>query len=984
MRHAVLVACVVISGACGLAFQVVWARLLAVFLGGSATAHALILASFLAGLAIGNAILGRWIDRRPQLAFVAYALLEALIGLYGFFSPTLFGAAGELYTTWTAGAPPDASLLGVKVAVSATFVILPTLAMGGTLPILIRGLATSGAAIGPAIARLYFVNTIGAAAGALLGGIWLLPLVGAAAAARWISLGNLAVAAVVGALAMAATGARAGIGPEPEGDAPERDALAEASPTPARRTLFAAAALTGFASLVLEVAWTRVFAMVFGSSAQAFALMLTAFLLGIAAGSALAERRLSRGSAPLALAALCLSVGVVVLAVQLPFYERLPYWQFRVAQALERRADVYPLYLACQCVLALLWMMPATLATGAALPLLARGVTRGVDDVGESVGTLFAVNTIGTVSGPVVATFVLMPALGLKATVTVSLVLFALAAAAIARAAAGAVPARVWGTALATALVALALPPWDASEMHAGGFRRWTLEPGSNYAEFVRTRHRSSVLYERDGPADSVVVLESRDGHRYIKVNGKTDASDDEDVPTQWLVAHLPLLLHAAWHDAPAERDVFVVGVGSGATVGAASLHEDVAVTAVDISRGVLEASRFFEHINFAYQERAEVHHGDAREWLRRDARRWDVIINQPSNPWIAGNAALFSREFFAMASDRLDAGGVFAQWMHVYAMDDASLELVMQTFSSVFPHVTVWWPQGVDLLLIGSMEPLTLTPASLERAMQAPGVSDPLASLDREGVRVTSAARLLSLQVLSEPAFRAAFDGAGPYTSDVVPRLEVRAPVAQFVGERTSRFVALDERLQPGARTPLLFDALRPLTDETLADLRTFFAARETPFSERIAGSLEHALVGASPRASEMAGFVERATGLPLILEAWSESILAQGPGSAATCRAHADALVATLPQRATAFYRPPLARHVAAMERCQALDSATSRYIEALRAELLVRTGYHAEGLAKLDILLTEAWPDTVRASLEDLAQHARARVDGAPAQR
>ena len=965
-----LALCVVVSGACGLAYEVVWARFLGVFLGSSATAHALVLATFLAGLALGNALLGRWIDRRPGSALLSYAVLEAIIGLYGFLSPALFRAAESLYRSWTAGAPPDADLLGVKMAFAALFVLIPTVAMGGTLPILTRGLVRSGAPIGPSIARLYFVNTIGAAAGALLGGLWLLPSVGAVAAARWIALGNIGVGLVAAALALAPR-------VEDEPDAPSAERSAPRGEV-RRGMLMGVAALMGFASLVLEVAWTRVFAMVFGSSAQAFALMLTAFLVGIAAGSAAAERRLRAGAEPLALAMGCLSVGVVVLTLQLPFYERLPYWQFRLAQALERRADVYPLYLLCQCALALVWMLPATLATGAALPLLARRFTRSRDEVGASVGRLFAVNTVGTVSGPIVATFVLLPAIGLKGTVTVSVALFALAVLGMARATPAMAPVRAWVPALLAALVATALPSWDAAEMHAGGFRRWTLEAGSSFRDFVRTRHRSEVLYERDGPTDSVVVLESRDGHRYIKVNGKTDASNDEDVPTQWLVAHLPLLVHSASNPDAGAREVFVVGVGSGATVGAASLHEGVDVTAVDISRGVLEASAFFADINFDYEERAEVHHGDAREYLRRDPRRWDVIVNQPSNPWIAGNASLFSREFFAMARERLAEGGAFAQWMHVYAMDDASLDLVMQTFSSVFPHVTVWWPQGVDLLLIGSEEPLSFTPAGLEGAIARAGVAEALALPEREGVRVTNASRLLALQILSEAGFREAFDGQGAHTSDLRPRLEVQAPVAQFVGQRTSRFVTLDERLQPGARTALAWSQVEP-TAAALADLRDFFATRDTPFSERIAGSLEHAVVGDAPSAAEMAGVVSRATGLPLVLEAWSSAILAEEPLRPAVCREHAAALVATLPQRASVFARPDLGLHLAAMRRCAEVDDATARYTDARRAELFVRTGYHAEGLALLDRMLAEAWPEEVRASLEALASEARSRVDG-----
>ena len=964
--------CIVAGGAAGLVYQLVWARMLGVFLGATAAAHGVVLASFMAGLALGNATFGRWIDRRPARALPLYAVLEALVGLYGLLSPALYRASGGGFEALTASAPPDSSLFVPKLLLAAGFVILPTMAMGGTLPALCRFVIRRLDDVGGEVARLYVLNTLGAVLGVVVGGLWLVPKYGATHASTIAAALNLAIALAAGLAWLAVR--------QPE--IREEQGFAHRAPLdPRQRVWLIVAALTGFASLVLEVAWTRVFAMVFGSSSQAFTLMLAAFIAGIAGGGAMARRWLRRSVPPPRLVLGLLTVAVLLLALQIPFYERLPYWQFRMAQALERRSDVYPLYLLGQCALALVWMMPATLATGAALPTLVAAFTRNVDEVGGSVGSLFAANTVGTVIGPILATFVLLPWVGLRGAVGASILLLAAAGGVVAwTLVRDAERVRVPVTLLVLgASLAVLLPRWDGSEMHAGGFRRWTLEPGASYATFAESRHRSRVLYERDGVADSVVVVENLRGLRFMKVNGKTDASDFEDLPTQRMVAHLPLLLHRAANP-DGEREVFVVGVGSGATVGAASMHAATRVVAVDISEGILEGSRFFDHINgnYAEQPNVSVHQGDAREWLGRSDRRFDVILNQPSNPWIAGNAALFSREFFEMAVDQLAEGGVFAQWMHVYAMDDASIDLVMNTFSSVFPHVTVWWPQGADLLLIGTREPLSFTPAAFAHALTTVPLADEMAAYEREGVRMTTIGRWLSLQVMSSERFRETFPGDPPHTTDLWPRLEYQAPIAQFVGARTTRFNTLDERGWPTQASQLYFAAWwRTLSEaqremERMA-LRDFFAERDTPFSERLAGSLEHAVSGDTLDAGTMSGFVTRATGLPIVLERWTLEVARSTAPTTEACRAYVDAVLRALPQRTSVYHQPPLERVASAWTRCRDTHASQGLVYDAQWAELLVRTGRSATALPQIDALLRLGLPPEATERLEALRTEA-----------
>ena len=930
----IVAGCMILSGAAGLVYEVAWARMLGVFLGATAHAHAVVLAGFLGGLAAGNALFGRIVDRRPHQALLIYAMLEAAIGLYGLFSPLVQGAFEATYVGIAGGAEPGPGLFVLKLTAAAAFVVLPTMAMGGTIPSLTRFLVRDVDQVGTTVARLYLVNTIGAALGCFLAGMMLIPSLGVVATVRIAAVVNLLIAGVTWMVHI-----RVRVPAVDDEEAPS------VSASSGRSSILAAVLVMGVATLTLEVSWTRIFAMVFGSSAQAFTLMLTAFIAGIAVGSAFAPRLLARFRGREAdLLGLLLLASACVLVLQMPLYEYLPYWQFKIAHSLERRPHVYPVYLAAQALVAFGWMMPLTIATGAVLPVAAHIYTRRVDAAGRSVGRLFAANTIGNVIGPLLATFLLFPLVGVQRAVGVGVLGLALSAAIIVRAFGSRYTRHVVILGAIVTVIGTTWPRWEPSLMHAGGFRRWTLPHGATFAEFRESRLNSRPVFEHESATDSVVVLETRDHQFFMKVNGKTDASDAEDLPTQRLVAHIPLLLHRAWTDR-AERDVYVVGLGSGVTVGSASIHPGVNVRAVEISEGVLRASTFFNHVNRDVHslDNVTIHHGDAREFLERSDGPWDVVINQPSNPWIAGNAALFSREFYLSAREKLAEDGIFAQWMHVYAMDDETVRIVMNTFGSVFPHVTLWWPQGVDLLLIGSTRPVELDFDVLEEALREPVLAEEMAQYPGEGTRVTSLDRLLALQTMSSSGFASHFPGEPPFTSDLRPTLEFRAPVAQFVGARAELFVELDERLVPGDSTDLYWGELgRPLRTE---GLWTFFAERETPFSERLAGSLLHSLVIGPASAPAHRTLATGGTGLPILLESWVEALLDTKEPQLSDCSDLLSTAKTVLPIRATAFFRPELSQYRRVVEHCRSSYPDAMAFLRAMEAEIYSAVGRHAE---------------------------------------
>jgi spermidine synthase len=967
-----LAVCFVFSGAAGLIFELEQALLLGNLIGAGAWSHVVVLTAFFGGSAIGAALFGRLVDRIPQHALSLYVALELAVAAFAIVGVEITAAAGSLWSTVSAHAEPDASLLPLRFAIAALALLPATIAMGGTLPILARWIRAEVPNFGAQLATFYSLNALGAAIGVLLAGFVLTPTFGAATSLRLAAVGNLVAVGLALLARLIAPGAtaREEDGRDATRNTPDPGATNDeaAHEAPAPRLLLLGAFAGGAAALVMEIAWTRMFAIVFGSSAHAFTLMLAAFVLGISGGGMLTSRLLARGVAPLRIARGAWTTAAVVLVLQLPLYLRLPFFQFALEQALERRADVYGILLFVQAIVALAWMLPVTLASGAALPALAALRARATAQTGSDVGAIFAANTLGTVIAPALAAFALLPLLGMQRTIVAAAIVFAGSALLLESRRGTRVHTRRVML-LGVIVAAMVLPRWNASVLHAGGFRRWTIEPGTSYSEFVAQREQLDVLYEFDGPVDSVVLLRNDDGEHYLKVNGKTDASDTPDLATQRLIAHIPLLLHGAASQT-AERDVFVVGVGSGVTVGSAALHPGVRVVTAELSRGVLDSSRYFSHVNNNFHElpNVEVHLADAREWLARDPQLWDVIINQPSNPWVAGNAALFSREFFELTRSRLAPGGVMTQWMHTYAMDDASLALVLQTFASVYPHVQVWWPQAVDMVLIGSLEPIEPDVDRLRASLGNEAVWADMNAFESEGLRIANIERFAALQVMSDRYFSTHFDGSGPWHTDFFPRLEQAATRARFVGRPATLLRDLDERTDVRDTSGLLAATLR-YNRETRSDLLTFFAARDTMFSQRITGSLQHAVFADAPVVAQLPLMATRATGMPELLETWTTMLLTTASPTVADCDAWSRAALQALPLRSSLWYAPNTDDAREAFAHCGRTHRDTALTMRALEAELLVRTGHLDAGRAAIDALLRDPLPESAREMLLEL---------------
>lgn len=706
-----------LSGATSLVYEVIWLRKLILIFGSTQFATSTVLSTFMGGLALGAFAAGRWFGRSRMRPLRLYGLLEIGIGLYALAVPFLFDSLTPIYrAVWQAGASHDFLLLSLaKFAGIAVVLLPPTVLMGASLPVLARQVADDPRRIGGKVGSLYAVNTFGAVLGVFLSGFVSIPSIGVERTV-WLT------ASVNGLLGVSAI-LLAGRFPSVSSILAAAPAAETPSATPARvRLALVAFALSGFGALVLEVAWTRVLALVIGSSIYAFSLMLLAFLIGLALGSAWFSgylRRRPATDAGILLAALLAVAGVLAYATAFVF-QVLPQIYAEIFFAFDPGPNAWFLI---QLILGLMVMFPATFALGGIFPTVVQIHARNLEQVASSVGTVYAANTLGTIVGAAAAGFLLIPHLGVLPTVvsvaTLEILLGLVAALFVVRRPSRRQRGLAAAMALAVVLVLLVRPGWDVNLMNSGVYMNlFDLDAEEGWEKFreLFTGKNNVVLYAEEGYTASVYVAHQPEfNNRYLSVNGKIEASTSADLDTQLLCAHLPLLLH----DAP--RDVMVIGLASGITVGAAASHPVEALRVVEVEKAMVPAARMFaEHNNRALDDpRVTLSINDARNELEFSPETYDVIISEPSNPWMTVASNLFTEDFFRMARTRVRPGGIFSQWVQNYYLPAEDLRSIVAAFRSAFRYVMLFEASGgVDILLMGSQEPLGLDLDVLQERM--------------------------------------------------------------------------------------------------------------------------------------------------------------------------------------------------------------------------------------------------------------------------
>lgn len=802
-----------LSGAAALVYEVVWTRLLTQQVGHGLAAASTVLAAFMGGLAAGAAAGGRiGQGLAPRQALRAYAALELGIAAVAVVLPWLLAALrpglAALYDNGDGGLAFGA----VRLGSSLLLLSLPAAAMGATFPIASRWMVRHASSVSDDAGRLYVANTLGAAAGALAAGFVLLPALGLSGA-TWIGV-LLNVVAAAGALGVAR---RTPVGPaaDPEpAPQPARAGRARKGTTgtvarvPGQPWLAAAAlGVTGFASLTLQVVWTRLLASILGPTTYAFSAVVAAFILGIAAGSAVGVAVTRRVRAPLAALAVALAAsGGLALAAAALVDDAL----LMVARWVATPGVTFESVLWREAALAAGLLLPMSLAFGAAFPLALAVAARTDETVVRDLGLVYAVNTLGAILGALLSGFLLVPALGLFDTIRLVGLLTAAGGAALAWRARAGKPWPALVVAGGVAAAAWLVPSWDARLLSSGAYKYAAALRGPDLETALTA---GDILYYREG-ASATVAVRQLAGTTSLAIDGKVDASDAADMLTQRLLAHVPLLLH------PAPRTAAILGLGSGVTVGSALTHGLDRATVLEIAPEVVEASRFFEDHNHGALDnpRTRLIVGDGRTHLLMADEQYDVIVSEPSNPWMAGIASLFTKEFFQAARARLAPGGVLCQWAHTYDISDADLRSIVATFLSVFPDGTLWLVGEADVLLIGSTEPLTSRLAAVEQAWRRPGVAADLASV---GARSPMA--VLSLFVAEGPALQEWARGA-PIQTDNLTRLEFSGPRSIFGSARPDNARTLRDLAAAGGRPAAVERAVATATAAEWRDLGDMF----------------------------------------------------------------------------------------------------------------------------------------------------------------
>lgn len=758
--------CFFVSGACGLVYEVAWLRVLGLIFGNTTFATSTVLAGYMAGLGLGALWWGKRIDQGGEPVKV-YAWLEAGIGIYAFLTPFLWKGIDLLTIGFYRFISPSFALaLFFKFIVAFSALLFPTFLMGATLPVLSKYFVRSDGEVAKQVGLLYGLNTLGAVLGVLFSGFIALQTFGVWQTVYLTGFFNLIIFYLCNRYRASATSENAAEKTEKNAPQPISLPLPASSFSPAlTKILLTAFALSGAVSMMYEIAWTRVLAMALGSSVYAFCIMLATFLFGISIGSYLFSRIPRTFTIDLHTFAAFQGLTALTAILGINLFNDMPYYFVKVFFAAHGSDLVLQLgkFLLCSVV-----MLPPTLCIGAMFSCFIH-VLRTSQPLGKEIGEAYFANTIGTILGSVLTGFCLIPLVGIQNTLLIAagintaiafLIFF--------------IPKefshwkRYAVCALAFSVIifsAHAVKPWNRGFISSDLAVKPERAAGISKAQLLANMKERNLLFYKEGLSATVTVTKLRD-NLSLSVNGKVDASN-EDTFTQFLLGHLPMALHSN------PKQVLIIGLGSGSTAAAVASYPVEKIDMVELEKAVVEGSVYFHELNrnVLRDPRLRIHINDGRNFALLNPEKYDVIISEPSNPWMAGVANLFSVEHYRTMKKRLAPGGIVCQWFHAYSMSPEDTRMIIRTFSEVFPDVSLWTSYYPDLMLIGKNEPLQLDMKNFEKAFKIPAVQGDLGSHGIKNPAGFMANALLfdtSLRLLSKTA---------RINSDNHPYLEFSAP---------------------------------------------------------------------------------------------------------------------------------------------------------------------------------------------------------------
>lgn len=764
------------SGFAGLIYQSIWSHYLGLTLGHAAFAQTLVLAIFMGGMAGGAWLAGRASARLADL-ILAYAIIEGLIGVAGLVFHPLFVSYTEFSQSTALPFLAQWGLVAAYQWGSAAALILPQcFLLGATFPLLSAGyLRLTPQQDSRVLGGLYFSNSLGAGFGALVATFLLLPAVGMPGSMLTAGLINVLVAlgawSVSKALASEAAPAAEPLLPTSAGSATHIAApLGGVAPI-----LLIATALSGAFSFVYEIGWIRMLNQALGSTVHSFELMLAAFIFGLAFGGLWVRRRADKLRQPLLIAAWAqVLMGIAALISVVVFTQSFS-WVGWLFSALARSETGYALFSLGSAGIAMLVMFPAAFFAGMTLPLFTVALLRTGNGEG-SIGRIYAANTLGAIAGVMLAVHILIPLLGLRLAVTLAAVGDILIGMYLLRRFA---PVSRTGDLLAaTACLVLAVAfslQFGAANPRAqasGVFRHGVANLGPS----------AEVVYLRDGKTATISVFTQDEGRSAtIATNGKPDAAlatrlefaPGPDEPTMLMLAALPLTLH------PEPREIAAIGWGSGLTTHTVlGSQRPQRVDSIEIEPAMYAGARLFGDRNRrAYEDpRSQVIFGDARSHFASGSRQYDVIISEPSNPWVNGVANLFTQEFYHFLAQQLNDGGLLVQWLQTYEIGDPLVAQMSKALASVFPHVEVYLASTADLIFVASQTPIG--------ELDTSRITEPALRAELHRVGLSNEADY-ALQRMGDVRLLRAFTQLHSVNahSDYFPTVSLLAPADRFVG---------------------------------------------------------------------------------------------------------------------------------------------------------------------------------------------------------
>jgi spermidine synthase len=699
--------------------------------------------------------------------------------------------------------------------------------MGGSVPLLARRSIGRGVDATGSIGGLYGWNTVGAAAGAGLATYGLLPGLGLAAAIRMAAAVNLLIGAAALYVDARARGAPAPMIDAPHAPAHTNEGEAAVDPVIAFAVL-QAFALSGFAAIAYEVTWARLLALIMGSSVYAFGTLVIVILAGLGLGSAIYARLRLAARDHLAAFALVEFLVALGAAASLFVAPQLPALLVRFFPVFK---DAFGWQIAAYVVFTGFLAFGPALLLGASFPAVFGSLGGAAARLGRTFGLAYASNTAGTVLGAFLAGFVLIPAVGLRATIVIGM-MANLAAGLLAlvqirwrwpRRAALLIPA------VAALVIALTLPPWPR-EVFAAGVGFFVSRFGSPQ-DLEQAIKEMKILYYKDG-INTTISVDRVGSDLFYRSNGKTDASTQlNDMTVQHLLGHLPMLRH------PAPADVFVLGLGTAVTAAAVARYPVRRIDLVELEPAAVDAVRFFERENrdVLSDPRVRLLIADGRNRLRASADTYDVIISDPSDIWVAGTGSLFTAEFYQAAAARLRPGGVMVQWIHTHALAPADLLLLVATFHAVFPHTEIWTPAYGDVILMGAASGADWDyPRLANRYAHVPGVQEDLRSIG-----LWHPLAVFAAYAAGDAQVRRALGRVTRLHTDDRPTLEFRTPRSLYADTMSENQALLDDAREQPFPSLMRFDPARDLDADATYLLGFGYAAmnqpkRAIPYMER------------------------------------------------------------------------------------------------------------------------------------------------------